>query len=455
MHVSRLLVVGALLHATAAAAEPQRRFNADITVQQPAAFVQLPLPASTYARSQQAGLADLRIVDARGQRVPFALLPPREDPAPAAQAERPAVLYALPQRQSSGAALASPVEVLVQGDRIQVRRLAGSTAGPAGTDSPGWLVDLGERAVSTSPPQLLRLRWSGPAEFSAAFDIDSSDTLREWRAAGSGQLLALAAPGAALVQRDVVLPASPARFLRLVWRDAASAPALSGAVAVTQLSAPATASTATELPFAASPEPGAAAALHFDLGGPLPLRALDLRLPPGTRVVPARVQGRNTAAEAWQDLGQHVFYRLQRDAAVSTSPPLPLRATVRYLRLLVDPRSPVPDAAQTTLVVQAQLATLVFALQGQPPFVLQAGADGAKPGALPVATLVPQLDEERPRLGRAGLGAWTEVAAVAQAAERQQRLAALRPWLLWAVLLAGVAGLGSMVWRLVRARPAG
>jgi di/tricarboxylate transporter len=42
------------------------------------------------------------------------------------------------------------------------------------------------------------------------------------------------------------------------------------------------------------------------------------------------------------------------------------------------------------------------------------------------------------------------VAAVARRDEAKQREAALRPWLLWAVLVAGVAGLALMVWRLAR-----
>ena len=103
------------------------------------------------------------------------------------------------------------------------------------------------------------------------------------------------------------------------------------------------------------------------------------------------------------------------------------------------------------LVVQAQLASLVFATQGNPPYTLWAGADKAAMSALPVATLVPALDDERARFGRATLGEWSEVAAVARAADQQKRLAALRPWLLWTVLLAGVAGLGFMVWRPTRA----
>ena len=69
--------------------------------------------------------------------------------------------------------------------------------------------------------------------------------------------------------------------------------------------------------------------------------------------------------------------------------------------------------------------------------------------------LVPALEAERARFGRAELGAWSEQAEVARAADAAQRLAALRPWLLWAVLLTGVAGLAFMVWRLIAARPPG
>ena len=58
----------------ALADEPAYRFQAPITVEKSAAFVQLPLPASAYARSLSSGLNDLRVVDARGERVPFAVL---------------------------------------------------------------------------------------------------------------------------------------------------------------------------------------------------------------------------------------------------------------------------------------------------------------------------------------------------------------------------------------------
>ena len=67
---------------------------------------------------------------------------------------------------------------------------------------------------------------------------------------------------------------------------------------------------------------------------------------------------------------------------------------------------------------------------------------------------MPQLDSERARFGHAELGAFVADEAVARASPRSRGRRALRPWLLWAVLLVGVAGLGALVWRLARAGPA-
>ena len=445
------------------AAAPAYRYSAPITVQQSAAFVLLPLPASAYGRSQQPGLQDLRIVDARGDRVPFALLAPRPSQAQDIEQQREAVLYPLPRKPAAGTAWPAPVEVLVEGERISVKRLGNTPAGIAPPGSPGWLIDLGQRHRDEPPAQTLRLSWSGPAEFSAAFDFETSEDLRSWRAGGSGQVMALASANATtrpLTQASVVLPADTARFIRLVWLDAAAAPALTGARLVAAQQRSVALDAPSELQFSASPEPpGKAApdvaaqrALHFDLGGALPLVQLELLLAPGTRVAPARVQGRTHIDEPWRELTQSVFYRLERGAVVSHSPPVALQATVRYLRLLPDERSAPLDAGQTRLAVRAQLASLVFATQGEAPFTLLAGAGHAMPGALPATTLVPALEDERPRFGHAVLGTWGEVAEAARQAAAEQRQAALRPWVLWAVLLVGVAALGLMVWRLARGR---
>lgn len=459
--IGALAIIGTVMCGAAPARteEPAFRYHAGIEVAVPAAFVQLPLPASAYARSVRAGLQDLRVVDARGERVPFAVLAPRAAEAQSTEQARDARLYPLPPKPGANGVWASPLEVKVDGERISVRRLPGApSATPARTPSGGWLFDLGERQRTDPPPQSLRLKWSGPAEFSAAFRFETSDDLRQWRAGGSGQLLALNASQGPLTQPNIVLPAHAGRFVRLVWADATNAPVVTGAQVIADRRSSVVLDPPTELVLAPSAEPAGKTgaddasprALHFDLGGVLPLAQLDLRLAPGTRVVPLRWQARNSADEPWRDVAASVAYRLERGSDISTSPPLAVRAEARYLRAVPDARAAALDAGTTRLVVQAPLASLVFAAQGQAPYALLAGAKDAAVSALPVATLVPALDDERSRFGRATLGEWQEVEAVARAVESQRQRAALRPWLLWAVLLAGVAGLAFMVWRLTR-----
>jgi hypothetical protein len=457
-----LLSALAVAFAQGAAADPAaQRYSAPIVVTLAAPFVQLPLPASAYAYSMQTGLRDLRIVDARGERVPFALLTPA--PAPAASERlREVVLYPLPPRPTDGGTWRSPVDVTVEGDRISVHRSASAAVpSPFPGASPGWLIDLGELHPGESLPRRLRLAWSGPAEFSVAYALESSDDLRNWRAARGGQLMALRSGNDALTQPLVVLPEGTGRFVRLVWLDPASAPALSGATALAPAPGLLLGAAASELSFAPSPEPAgrtgsdadAKRALHFDLGGELPLVDLDLRFAAGTRVAPVRLQGRTRLDEPWRELGSGVFFRIERNGVVDESPAVALPAQLRFVRVVADERAAALAADETRLVVHAQLASLVFATSGVPPFRLLAGSPDASDGALPAATLVPHLDEERLRFGRASLGTFSEQPDVAQATERAERTARWRPWLLWGVLVAGVVLLAALVWRLARSTP--
>lgn len=457
------LLLGPL--ALAAEEEPLLRHRAPITLERAGAFVQLPLPVAAYARTQQASLADLRVVDARGDNVPFALLAPRADEAQRSERFSDAALFPLPPRPAGSEAWPMPLELTVEGERISVKRRPGAAA-PA-TTPPGWVIDLGDparRAPDAPPPQALELQWSGPAEFSVGYRLEHSTDLRQWSPAGGGQILALASPGGALTQPRAALPPGALRFVRLVWSDAASAPTLTGvrSVAVEQRAVVLDEPTGLSLP--ASAEPAARTAqdappprsLHYDLGAVLPLVQLELRLAPGTQIAPVRLYARERVEQPWQPLAGAVFYRIERDGELRRSPPLALNARARFVRVVPDERAGALDAAQTALLVRAQLSSLVFAAQGQPPFALLAGSAQARPGALPLATLLPSLADERPRFGRASLGEWVEREEAVRQAEADERRTVMRRWLLWAVLLGGVGGLGWMVWRLARgaAKPA-
>ena len=457
LRVAMMLLAGGGLPVRAAApAEPQPfRYAAPITISKPAPFVEMTLPPAAYAHAAQPDLRDLRIVDATGERVPFALL----ETAPAASRSerlRDATLFPLPPRPAGNAAWPSPVEVVVDGDRISVRRSAGiPDAFPGGVarESPGWLFDLGERESSQSSPRRLILRWSGPLEFTAGYALETSADLRSWRAAPGGQVMSLQSSSGVLAQPIVGLPDAFDRFVRLTWLYPATAPVLTGATSVTEASGRLVLAPADELVFAPSPAPAAKdpeprGSLHFDLGGALPLIDVELRFASGTRVAPVRLQGRARAEEPWRELAGAVFYRIERDGQPVDAPALALPAQVRFLRVVPDERAAALDPVQSRLVVHARLASLVFAASGQAPLRLLAGSRDVPAGALPAATLVPQLDEERKRFGEARLGAFAEAPEAVGAAERAVREGQVRRGLLWAVLVVGVAVLGLLVWRL-------
>lgn len=69
---------------------------------------------------------------------------------------------------------------------------------------------------------------------------------------------------------------------------------------------------------------------------------------------------------------------------------------------------------------------------------------------MPASTLLPAIETERALFGSATPGPFTEIASALQAIDRAGRSAQWRSWLLWAVLLLGVAGLGVLMFRLAR-----
>src|SRR5580765_7886401 len=94
-----LALAAAAFMSAAHADEPAFRFEAPVVVQRSAPFVELVLPAAAYARSRQPGsdgaVRDLRIVDSRDERVPFAWLAPRAGESRASESLRDVVLYPL------------------------------------------------------------------------------------------------------------------------------------------------------------------------------------------------------------------------------------------------------------------------------------------------------------------------------------------------------------------------
>ena len=67
------------------------------------------------------------------------------------------------------------------------------------------------------------------------------------------------------------------------------------------------------------------------------------------------------AEDPWRELGSGVFYRIERDGEAATAPAWLLPAEARFIRAVPDESAAARDAAQTRLVVNARLASLVLA----------------------------------------------------------------------------------------------
>ena len=182
-----------------------------------------------------------------------------------------------------------------------------------------------------------------PPEPTLGADVGlTRDDLRHWQPAGSGQLMALQSNTGPLTQAQVPLPAGAPRFVRLLWQEPATAPRLRSAqpqfaAQDGPASYPPIALTFKPVPTLADASPGA---LCVDLGGPLPVSAIDVDPGPAPQVLPLRIEGRTAAGQPWQPVARGVSYRLQRDTGPVASPPLQAQVALRG-----NPAAP-PDAGR-------------------------------------------------------------------------------------------------------------
>ena len=110
--------------------------------------------------------------------------------------------------------------------------------------------------------------------------------------------------------------------------------------------------------------------------------------------------------------------------------------------------------AQPELGISWQPATLIFLAGGTAPYTLGFGRDDARPASQPLEQVAPGFSvKELGRLEAAQLGDLQESAAKAAAeslAAQAASSASRRAFILWFVLLLGVAVLGGMAWKLIR-----
>ncbi len=401
-----------------------------------AAYYAVTLNEDVYAHAHEASLADLRILNGDGEPVPFTIDVPR-DPAPQARTLQDVHWFTTPFDDAQQPTAAG---VVLGADGV----LRATSAAPAQASARAWLVDLSQ-LHNTVTALVVGLP---AAEYQSGVTVQASDDLQHWSPVAQATLFRLSNQGSTLVQDRIEFTGLRTKYLRLTWQGkppvpdslraelAAGAPALAADNAIQWR----TGLTPVQTPAVGDYE--------FDIGGVFPVERLKIRLPQPNTVAQATVYARADAQAPWRPVTSARLFRLagtggqgeQENAAIVVP-----ASGERYWRLQVDTRSGGLGAGAPQLSIGWRPATVTYAARGTVPFVL---AVGEVAHSSPIAR-TDLLAGASPAIAPAQLGTMSDSPADALTAEPPG--GRTRQWVLWGALLAAVAVLGGMAWRLFRA----
>ena len=430
------------------------------------------LPLSVYLKAHTAGLDDLRVFDAQGKPQPFALHRPSPE-TPAQRSTKTAAIFPVRGLAPSvgSPALAFDIQTRTDGSIVSVQAHAGNAA-EVGDKLSALILDFGV-ANDSRPPRIEALRFASPAgqtNYSAQVWLEASQDLKTWQAIGAAELSWLANDsGQTLANDRLEISPQAFRYARLTWRrgtPAAFAEIHAETVARGEREA---ARETLWLKPQVGRQPGD---LVYTAGIALPVEQISLNFAEANIVYPLTlgnyverpaVRGGNNSDWVFSPRIRASFYQITQDGETRRSGPLRFGNTVgigvgHQAEWVIRPQD-AALSAQPELGLSWQPATLVFLSGGTPPYTLSFGRSDAQPGSRPLSDVAPGFKTaEIGQLEQAQAGELRQLHAetdTASAAEEAAHAARQRSYILWGVLLAGVAVLGILAWRLVGQMKAG
>jgi hypothetical protein len=418
-------------------------------------LARVALPVDALLRLQGSAAQDVRVFNAAGDVVPFAILR-RSDVEGNAPLKRtgPYPAHALFTNTTPGKPTGGAVEVRIDAHGATsawVRWGGGAGQTPPAGAQPlnAALFDMREEK---NPLAALEVAGALPPNVLVNLELASSENLQDWTPVPvKGPLFhfeGVDAPhNTTLVLQQTWQPRG--RYLRLRW------PGQDG-VSVTSITGQLAADRTQPAPLRAALPAGLAdgkAGLSWTLPFATPITALQLQAVQDNTLVPVRIAGRMDAAQPWRNLASTVVFRLDSVGTGAVNAPVTMPATpLRALRVEASNGLALP-AGGLQATVEFAPVQLAFVASGTGPFTLAVGrantpaaavdaslfgaVSPAKLAELPLAT-VDALQTDAPSAVPAWMAAW---------------LPAGVPWrsvLLWGVLLAGVLVLGGVAVSLLR-----
>jgi hypothetical protein len=433
--------------------------------------VQLLLPLEIYQHSRSADLADLRVYNASGQLLPYALHRPsyrtRIETRERAGALFP--IYASESVRGSASSLDLQLRTGADGSLLTISA-PGASAIPSATQQrlAALIIDLG---ISERDEVLESLSFELPEahrDYRARIAVERSDDLKLWDGIAHDGVDWISAADATqrLVNDRIEVPGGQGRYLKIRWVD--GDPVVFAAVRARWRSASVTLDPTLEVVLDA--EPGRVLGDFVYQASPaIAATAIGLDLPEANTVLPVSIgfyREPQPPQQKWllQTRLDSTFYRLTHNGRERRSSRLHI-APMSGATWVVRPHT--GGHAAPRLVLSWQPQTLVFNAQGN-GFVLSVGADPTiysrwTGGPAAMEQVAPGYSrDEIQMLERAVPGTLRPTPPLAEAmdplaspVDAAAEAARMRRFALWSVLGVGVLLLGYMTWRLLQQVNAG
>ena len=364
------------------------RFEITTTSAEP--FQRVPLGPEVFRYSQSAQLNDLRVFNAGGEALPFALRRPNERSASQETAQKVAaypVAAAVHAAALGGGRMeirqdATGISVVIEGQDIAPRPAAQ-------TRVDAYLLDT--RAIKKRALGL---------ELDADFDnaklvpisVEASSDLKSWRWLATAEPVFRLDNGDTRATRTTVRFAEAGsvenQFLRIIWSNTARF-SLHAAFLKTIVadSAPLVPDVAVAVE---APGTFDGRRAEWTVPTPVTLTQFEVRLAEPNTLVPVKIFGRKRVGEPWLAVGRGVIYRIAWEGGERLSPPLAIRSgSYQALKIEVDGAAGSLGAKPPAAMLRFAPREMVFLARGPAPFTLATGHSSASAGQLPLNRLIP------------------------------------------------------------------
>ncbi|MGD8931109.1 MAG: DUF3999 domain-containing protein [Chromatiales bacterium] len=416
-------------------------------------WYRLKLPMSVQLASRHADLRDLRVFNAAGETLAYALVASQAGRENTLETHkvRSFPLYADASNDRAPAGVDVRVRRDVDGTLVEVTTELQDQIPSRDKIRRGWLLDC---SGIDRPLERLVLNWDGVEGFQR-FTIEASDDLERWRSWGEGGVARLRFAADRIERREVRLPGRQANYLRLLWKQPYQAPELAEVL----LQSSTTNQRPTPIIWT---DPLAARQISeyayvWEL--PLALPVIRLRMPmqQNNRLLPVTLQSRIDPKQKWQPLSRGLLYRVdqQNEVLLQHELDLPDWSRFKELKLTVDPRGGGLGGQLPALQFGLRGTELVFLARGEQPYTLAVGKPDVQSAQLPLATLMPGMQDQNidglPQVKLIWTDAETMTMSPATATPSHWDWKRIG---LWVVLLLGVGLLVLMAWSLLRSSKA-